>query len=96
MSNYVIIASNKYLTQTNMKESVLSRQSPFVYFWLGILTGALIIVGSLMIQSGANNDGTASILRTTTTDYSRTTTSPTATTTIISPETMLSIGTPGM
>lgn len=45
-----------------MKESVLSRQSPFVYFWLGILTGALIVVGSLMIRSMAD-DGSTSVLR---------------------------------
>lgn len=46
-----------------MKESVLSRQSPFVYFWLGVLTGALIVVGSLMVRSSMADEGSTSVLR---------------------------------
>ena len=51
----------KFLTKTHMKENMLARQSPFVYFWLGVLTGALLIIASFMVKSLAN-DGTASLL----------------------------------
>lgn len=45
-----------------MKASTLSRQSPFVYFWLGILTGAIVTLSLLMIQPYGNN-GAASVVR---------------------------------
>ncbi len=54
--------SNKILTKTNMKASALSRQSPFVYFWLGMLTGILLVIGSFMIRSMAD-EGATSIFR---------------------------------
>ncbi len=45
-----------------MKATALARQPAFVYFWLGVLTGALIVMASLMIRSYADN-GAASVLR---------------------------------
>lgn len=45
-----------------MKDSsLLSSRSPFVYFWLGILTGALIVIASFMLRS-MSYDGGASVL----------------------------------
>lgn len=44
-----------------MKAQSLSAHNPFVYFWLGILTGALIILASLMVQQYAF-EGSASVL----------------------------------
>lgn len=41
----------------------LGHNNSFVYFWLGILTGAVIILATIMIQSFAN-DGLTSLLRT--------------------------------
>ncbi len=46
-----------------MKDSsILSSRSPFVYFWLGILTGALIVIASFMLRS-MSYDGGASVLQ---------------------------------
>ncbi len=69
-----------------MKESILSRQSPFVYFWLGLLTGALIVVGSLMIRSSIANEASTSVLRTL----------PAVQQQVVNPGTTRAIGTPGM
>ncbi|MFA7277733.1 MAG: hypothetical protein WC101_01955 [Candidatus Gracilibacteria bacterium] len=68
-----------------MKESVLSRQSPFVYFWLGVLTGALIVVGSLMVRSSMADEGSTSVLR-----------GPAVQQQVVNPGTTRAIGTPGM
>lgn len=42
-------------------KSLAMSNSTFVYFWLGVLTGALIILATLMIKNVASN-GAASLL----------------------------------
>lgn len=44
-----------------MKSHALAKQSPFFYFWVGVLTGALIVGASFMIRSA--RDGSAYVLR---------------------------------
>lgn len=77
-----------------MKAIALSRQPTFIYFWLGILTGALIVMASLMIRSYADN-GTASVLsrsRTTITAPRLNTASPAVNTKSMGPNNLGSMG----
>lgn len=73
-----------------MKDSsLLSPRSPFVYFWLGILTGALIVIASFMLRS-MSYDGGASVL-----PILRSTPKITAPAPVVSPATLKGINTPG-
>lgn len=70
---------------TASAEAALHKNASFIYFWLGLLTGALIVIITMMFQS-ALRDGQASILR----DYSL----RTYDTSITDPQTLNSITDP--
>lgn len=75
---------------TPSSSSATYKNASFIYFWLGLLTGALVIILTMMIQS-AFRDGQASLFNT----YSiRGITTPQTLNSITTPQTLNAITTP--